>query len=313
MIRTLAAAEINGQTVVYDPCTGQIRRVRRSLPTGRRRVDDERLADWPEIHPADLHHRWPVSVCWSPIVRCNLSCPYCLDDTSVPESGRASRASTATTLASAGILGVDISGGEPLLLPDLAALATQLSAGGKAVSVTTNGWHLARRAEELAGAVDAVRVSIDSPDAARHDATRGSGSFHRAVAGVTACERLGLPVQIQSVLRAGHTGELQGIVELAGALRVHGVTFLQLLPIGAATARTPGLVDDQAAHDLIAALARPPGLHIRLRARDAAGNFTVIRADGRVWRNQPDGLGIEPTVPLTESAGLLLTHPDGSA
>lgn len=76
-------------------------------------------------------------------------------------------------LAAAGVLGVDISGGEPLLLRDLPALARRITACARtAVSVTTNGWHLARRAENLAEALDAVRISLDGPDEASHDRCR---------------------------------------------------------------------------------------------------------------------------------------------
>jgi hypothetical protein len=42
-----------------------------------------------------------------------------MDDTSVPEAGADSRAAIAGVLAASGLLGVDISGGEPLLLRDL--------------------------------------------------------------------------------------------------------------------------------------------------------------------------------------------------
>src|SRR5690606_32607279 len=142
---------------------------------GRVCFDEREVATWPPVAPAQAGRAMPVSVCWSPIVRCNLHCPHCLDDTSVSELGPAQCARIAGVLADAGLLGVDISGGEPLLLKDLPALARRITSTGQAVvSVTTNGWHLARRAEELADAVDAIRVSLDGPNAASHDRVRGA-------------------------------------------------------------------------------------------------------------------------------------------
>lgn len=167
--------------LVHDPATGLTHHAPEPLPAGRLRLEQTEVSSWPVVPPSGLDRTMPVSVCWSPIVRCNLHCPQCLDDTTVPELDAAARDRIAAVLAASGVLGVDISGGEPLLLRDLVALAQRVTGGGRtAVSVTTNGWHLARRAEELAEAVDAIRVSLDGPDEASHDRIRGTGSFARA-------------------------------------------------------------------------------------------------------------------------------------
>lgn len=312
-VRAMAATQMTGQTIVYDPCTGQTRHTLRTLPAGRQLLDDREVDGWPETDPAILGMRWPVSVCWSPLVRCNLACPHCLDDKTLPELGAADRTTVARRIAVSGVLGVDISGGEPLLLTDLPDLASHLTAGGCAVSITTNGWHLTRRAAELAGRVDAIRVSLDGPDPARHDAVRGKGSFDRAVDGIAASRAAGIPVQIQTVLRASMTTHLQAILDLAAVLGVHGVTFLQMLPLGEGAALPGELVDDHTAQTMIENLVPPPGTRRRLRTRAVAGNFTVVRADGQIWRNQPNATRITPAARLTESAALVLTGPDGSA
>src|SRR5262249_52425714 len=183
----------------------------------------------PVIASHDLGRTMPVSVCWSPIVRCNLACPHCLDDTTVTEAGAASRRRAAEVLSRADVLGVDISGGEPLLLRELPDLARLIAAGGRsAVSMTTNGWHLARRAGELLGALDAVRVSFDGPTAAEHDRLRGPGSFDRACDGVRTAVAATLPVQLQTVVMAVTARNAQAIVDLAVDLSAGGVTFLQM-------------------------------------------------------------------------------------
>lgn len=300
--------------LVHDPATGLTHRAPNPLPTGRVRCEQTEVSDWPVVAPAELGRAMPVSLCWSPIVRCNLHCPQCLDDTRVPELDAAHRGRIAGVLAAAGVLGVDISGGEPLLLRDLPALVQRVASGGRtAVSVTTNGWHLARRAEELAEAVDAIRVSLDGPDEDSHDRIRGVGSFTRAQEGIRAALSVGIPLQIQMVLMANNHAATQQMVDLVADFGAGGVTFLQMLPIGAGRRLPEEMLTDPAATRVLAGLRIPEGLRIRLRNRASAGGFTVVRADGRVWRNDKRALHIDGLRPLATVADLALTLRDGSA
>lgn len=305
MIRTFAADDAAG--IIHDPATGFHHRPPWRPGAGRQVLDDTNLHQWPTVGSADISRSTPVSLCWSPLVRCNLSCPHCLDDTTVTERGAADRATIAATLAASGVLGIDISGGEPLLLRDLPDLARRITAGGTtAVSVTTNGWHLARQVDRLTGAIDAVRVSMDGPTATAHDAHRGPDSFRRACYGIRAAVAAGLPVQLQFVLMSANQHHLPAMIDLAADLEAGGLTVLQMLPIGtgAVLANTQMLTDDTA-QQRVDALTTPPGFRLRLRRRAAdAGSFTVIRADGRVWRNDPHGQGITRLGPLTTAAEL---------
>ncbi|MFD1325586.1 radical SAM protein [Micromonospora sonneratiae] len=263
------------------------------------------MTGWPVVIPGDLGRATPDSLCWSPIVRCNLRCPQCLDDTTVYEAGTTERHRIARVLADADVLGVDISGGEPLLLRDLPKLLDIVRSGGRsAVSVTTNGWHLARRAAELAEYADAIRISLDGPDADHHDAIRGPLSFGRAIEGIQAAVALRIPVQIQTVLMRRTADCLQEMVDLAERLGASGFTALQMLPIGTATTLPDEMLSDDDAIRLFTALNVPKRLHMRLRTRDDAGNFTVIRADGRVWRNDSTALNISGLHPLRSAADL---------
>ncbi|MDG4830011.1 radical SAM protein [Solwaraspora sp. WMMD1047] len=300
--------------LIHDPATGLTHRAPRPAPPGRLTLDDRDVTTWPIAPPAKQNRSTPLSICWSPLVRCNLHCPQCLDDTSLPEAGRPERHRIAGVLADADILGIDISGGEPLLLPDLADLARTVTAGGKAaLSVTTNGWHLARRADELAEVIDAIRVSLDGPDPHSHDTIRGAGSFTRAIDGIHAARAAGLTVQTQMVLMNSTKTHAQRAIDLAAHLGVGGVTFLQMLPIGAAADLTAEMLTDAEATDILNRLDAPPDLRVRLRSREAASGFTVIRADGRVWRNSPHAAQITGLRPLHQATDLTLTGKDGSA
>jgi MoaA/NifB/PqqE/SkfB family radical SAM enzyme len=312
--RTVGSGTRGGTGVIYDPLTGMTHRTNQPLPTGPIALTTEDIGALPEVHPSELGDTLPVSVCWSPIVRCNLACPHCLDDKTIPELGRGERAEIATRIASSGVLGVDVSGGEPLLIRNLPALLDVLVAGGCAVSVTTNGTHLPRRAEALARRVAAVRVSLDGPDPERHDRWRGEGSFAEAISGIRAAIAHGIPTQIQTVLMRSNTAHLPAVVELADRLGVHGATFLQYLPFGEGAALADiEQVPDNEAHDLIAALSPAP-VAVRLRTRADAAGFTVIRADGQVWRNTTNiPMAIAALHPVSGPDSLVLTGPDGSA
>ena len=300
--------------LVHDPAAGLTFYAPRPHPPGRVQLDAADVATWPVVSPSDVERTMPVSLCWSPIVRCNLHCPQCLDDTSVPEQGAADRRRIAALLATSGVLGVDISGGEPLLLRDLPALARQLTDAGRvAVSVTTNGWHLQHRIGYLAATVDAIRVSLDGPDAPRHDRIRGTGSFARAVDGIRAGIAATVPMQIQTVLMASNRDTAQDMVDLAASLGVGGVTFLQMLPIGAGAHLRAEMLADADATAVLGTLRVPASVRVRLRTRDAAGGFTVIRADGRIWRNDVAALHIGGLRPLVAVADLAVTCRDGSA
>lgn len=299
--------------LVHDPATGLTHLPPQPVPTGRLTLDDRDVTTWQIAAPADQDRTTPLSLCWSPLVRCNLHCPQCLDDTSVTEAGRPERHRIAGVLAEADVLGVDISGGEPLLLSDLADLARTVTAGGKAaLSVTTNGWYLARRADELAEVIDAIRVSLDGPDPQSHDPIRGEGSFVRAVDGLRAAHAAGLTVQAQMVLMASTKTHAQRMIDLAVHLGAGGLTFLQMLPIGAGADLTGEMLTDTEAAEILNRLEAPPELRVRLRTRDSASGFTVIRADGRVWRNSPHAAQITGLHPLRQPTDLTLTGRDGS-
>lgn len=313
--RMFAADQRGDEVIVHDPLTGLTHRAPSTVDFGRVQLDSAAVSTWPTTHPCDVQGNSPVSLCWSPLVRCNLACPQCLDDKSVPELPRDQHVRIAGVLAKAHLLGVDISGGEPLLLRNLVELIDVLTTGRSAISVTTNGTHLARRAEALVGHVDAVRVSLDGPDALQHDRWRGLGSFGRAIHGIRAAVAYGIPTQIQTVLMRSTTRDgLQPMVDLAAALGVHGVTFLQMLPIGdgAKLADAEQLSDDEA-REFLAKLTTTSGVAVRLRTREAAGGFTVVRADGKVWRNHPGAETITTLRPLRHVDDLLLAGQDGSA
>jgi MoaA/NifB/PqqE/SkfB family radical SAM enzyme len=109
--------------------------------------------------------RHPLLVHIIPIRRCNLSCTYCneFDDFSKPVPteemfGRIDR------LGAMGTAVITISGGEPLLHPDLDAIIARIRKNGIMAGLITNGYLLvAERIERLNRAgLEYLQISIDN-------------------------------------------------------------------------------------------------------------------------------------------------------
>jgi MoaA/NifB/PqqE/SkfB family radical SAM enzyme len=109
--------------------------------------------------------RHPVQVHLIPMRRCNLSCTYCneFDDSSepVPLEEMYRRIDRLATLGTTLIV---ISGGEPLLHPQLDDIIRRIRSRGMIVALITNGYLLtAERIEQLNRAgLDHLQISIDN-------------------------------------------------------------------------------------------------------------------------------------------------------
>ena len=107
----------------------------------------------------------PVAAHLIPIRRCNLSCAYCneYDDHSAPVPTR-DVLRRVDRLAALGTGVVTLSGGEPLLHPDLDAIIGRIRGHGAIATLITNGYLLNRdRISRLNRAgLDHLQISIDN-------------------------------------------------------------------------------------------------------------------------------------------------------
>jgi MoaA/NifB/PqqE/SkfB family radical SAM enzyme len=116
----------------------------------------------------DRHH--PVLVHLVPMRRCNLACAYCneYDAVSAPVPLEAVLRRV-DLLAELGTSAVTVSGGEPLMHPDLDAIVARIRERGMVATLITNGYHLSpeRIARLNRAGLDHVEISIDNvePDA----------------------------------------------------------------------------------------------------------------------------------------------------
>ena len=117
-------------------------------------------------------HR-PILAQVIPTRRCNLSCSYCNEyDKVSPPVPTDVMLARIDRLGELGTLSVDLSGGEPMLHPDLDAIIERIRARGMVAGLLTNGYLLTpARIERLNSAgLDRLQISIDNvaPDDASH-------------------------------------------------------------------------------------------------------------------------------------------------
>ncbi len=173
--------------------------------------------------------------------RCNLRCTYCLPGAVRfgPPGDLLSFDDLVCMVRAACRLGIDhvrLTGGEPLVRPDVPDLVRRLKSETsiREVALTTNGILLDRHADALAAAgLDRLTVSVDSLRPERFRAITCLGSADEVWRGIRRAARAGLrPLKINVlVLRGMNDDEIDAWVDLT---RDHDlvVRFLELMPVG---------------------------------------------------------------------------------
>ena len=119
-----------------------------------------------------------------------------------------------------------LSGGEPLLNPDWAAIAQLLRKNGLKVWLLTSGLALAKHARRAASLFDAITVSLDGTDPETYAAIRGLDAFHKVCEGIQAVAAQGARPAIRVTLQRGNFRQLPAFVDLAKDLGAQQVSFL---------------------------------------------------------------------------------------
>lgn len=128
-----------------------------------------------------------------------------------------------------------LTGGEPLLRPDIFQIAQYAVSKGLRVVMGTNGTLIteviARKLKEVL--ISRIAISIDFPTPRLQDRFRGkTGAFQAAIAGITNARRAGIEVQINSTITRLNVRYLDELLDLA--LKVGAVAFhpFMLVPTG---------------------------------------------------------------------------------
>ena len=134
---------------------------------------------------------------------CNLRCDYCCVRSSPKAPRRALGLNRVRRIAKEALAldvrEIFVTGGEPLLLPDIGEILAACAAAAP-TTVLTNGMLLVGRRLETLRALARERVtlqiSLDSPTAERHDHHRGAGTWAKAWRGIEQARAEGFRVRL---------------------------------------------------------------------------------------------------------------------
>ena len=173
--------------------------------------------------------------------RCDFRCTYCL-----PRSHRgfatprewltaAEIARLGAIFSGLGVNHIRLTGGEPLVRPELPEIAQRLRAlpGIEDLSLSTNASRLARYASQLkASGITRLNISLDSLDPETFKTLTG-GRLEKVLTGIEAARKAGFaPIKINMVVMRGvNDHEVNDMVDFC---RRKGLTlrFIETMPIG---------------------------------------------------------------------------------
>ncbi|HEX8645889.1 MAG TPA: radical SAM protein [Thermoleophilaceae bacterium] len=199
--------------------------------------------------------------------RCNLDCAFCYNPwrpgTKAEHPERVSdeelRVAIDRLLRCADFSYVALSGGEPLLYPQLASLTGWLDDRGARTVLTTNGRLMTRRRlDELRdNGLDAVQVSLLGSTPELHDGLAGRQSWKQAVTALVLALDAGADVAATFIATRSNLDDLPRTVELLGRLGVRQMVVNELQPVGSARVNLGALAVDSERFDEVLAEAMP--------------------------------------------------------
>lgn len=175
--------------------------------------------------------------------RCSLRCNYCMPADFadwIPGDHLLTSDEMLLVLDVATEMGIDqvrLTGGEPLLRPDVVDVVRRIYALPHApkISLTSNGLRLPQLAHELADAgLERVNISLDTLDPERFKQMTHRDRFHDVIEGIQAAKEAGLlPVKVNAVLLRGvNDDEAVPLLRHALANDWH-LRFIEQMPLDA--------------------------------------------------------------------------------
>ena len=235
---------------------------------------------------------------WEVTRACNLACRHCratAQETPHPdELTHAESLAFIDEMASGDAPPMLIfTGGEPLLRADVYDLAAYAKDRGLSCVMAPNGTLLNEAAAARLKACGIMRcsISLDGPDAARHDALRGvPGAFTDALRGIAALKSVDLPFQINTTVTQANRDCFKDIARLCADLGAAAWHIFLLVPTG----RGAAMADESIAADEYEALLNwfydfRAQTSMRLKATCAPQYYRILRQ-----RAATEGLPVTP-------------------
>jgi len=159
-------------------------------------------------------------VIWNLVRRCNLTCKHCYSISADKDfAGELSTAEVFTVmdqLKAFRVPALILSGGEPLLRPDIFEISARAKAMGFFTALSSNGTLIDEAMCEQVRAIgyDYVGVSLDGLGATHDKFRRMQGAFDKSLAGIRLCRDAGLKVGVRYTMTQDNFHDLPGLLRL---------------------------------------------------------------------------------------------------
>ncbi len=197
-------------------------------------------------------HEAPRALDLSLTGRCNLRCAYCFyaDEMVGRRDLPAKRwLDFFRELDGLAVRTLTLSGGELFLRPDLWELLDALVAARMRYAILTNGTLVTEETVALLQKgrrrmrLDSIQVSIDGSRAEIHDASRGAGSFEKAIRGLRLLKAADFPATARVTVNRHNVGDLESTFRLLlDGIGLARVGTNDAMPMGAGCARREDIV-----------------------------------------------------------------------
>ncbi|MEE9157540.1 MAG: heme d1 biosynthesis radical SAM protein NirJ [Gammaproteobacteria bacterium] len=180
-------------------------------------------------HPTPLRSARKPSgpvVIWNLIRRCNLACKHCYSISANHNfPGELSTQEVFEVMDDLKDFGVPVlilSGGEPLLRPDIFNISKRAKAMGFYVGLSTNGTLIDQHNADAVAAVgyDYVGISIDGMRETHDQFRRQKGAFDASINGMRLCRSRGIKVGLRFTLTQDNANELPEVLALMDEERI---------------------------------------------------------------------------------------------
>ena len=169
--------------------------------------------------------------------KCNLYCKHCIyesNDKEVPDMSLNTVDSIIPSIKTLEIGEVHLTGGEPLLHPDIYEIIDRLNGAGLSVRLQTNGYAVdegtAKKLSERG--VESVLVSLDGTETVHNKFRGNAGSYKLAVNAIEVFVKSGMAVRVNTVLHKNNISCIKPILESSKALGAEKHSFFYLSPGG---------------------------------------------------------------------------------
>ncbi|MBK8761360.1 MAG: heme d1 biosynthesis radical SAM protein NirJ [Sulfuritalea sp.] len=159
-------------------------------------------------------------VIWNLIRRCNLTCKHCYsisaDKDFAGELSTAEVFGVMDQLKAFRVPALILSGGEPLLRPDIFEISARAKGMGFFTALSSNGTLIDAAMCEKVKAIgyDYVGVSLDGLGATHDKFRRMAGAFDKSLAGIRLCRDAGLKVGVRYTMTQDNHQDLPGLLKL---------------------------------------------------------------------------------------------------